>query len=69
MDSPEKRFGTVARQLSGHCALLLGWRPPEFWEATPAELASVLEAVETRSGTSATFDRAKLEQLMEQEDG
>jgi uncharacterized phage protein (TIGR02216 family) len=24
---------------------LLGWRPEEFWKATPAELAGVLEAL------------------------
>ena len=24
---------------------LLGWRPDEFWRATPAELAAVIEAL------------------------
>jgi hypothetical protein len=24
---------------------LIGWRPEEFWKATPAELAAVLEAL------------------------
>lgn len=36
-------FGEAAARLSGAAAVLLGWRPGEFWEATPAELASVLK--------------------------
>lgn len=35
-------FSDSAMQLCGHTALLLGWRPAEFWEATPAELGCVL---------------------------
>ena len=35
------RFGEGAQQLSGLAARLLGWRPHEFWAATPAELAAV----------------------------
>jgi Phage tail assembly chaperone protein, TAC len=38
-------FADAAVQLCGQCALLLGWRPSEFWEATPAELACILDAV------------------------
>ena len=36
------RFGESAERLCGLAATLLGWRPNEFWEATPAELASAL---------------------------
>jgi uncharacterized phage protein (TIGR02216 family) len=36
-------IGEVAARLSGAAALLLGWRPGEFWEATPAELAAALQ--------------------------
>ena len=36
-------FGGSAARLSGAAAMLLGWRPREFWEATPAELASALQ--------------------------
>jgi uncharacterized phage protein (TIGR02216 family) len=32
-------FGEAAARLSGAASLLLGWRPEEFWNATPAELA------------------------------
>lgn len=35
-------FGAAARRLSGAAAMLLGWRPAEFWAATPAELAASL---------------------------
>ena len=34
-------FAAAARLLAGQTALLLGWRPPEFWTATPAELAAI----------------------------
>src|SRR3546814_5328083 len=35
-------FCTAALRLAGMAALLFGWRPCEFWEATPAELAVIL---------------------------
>ena len=35
-------FGECAARLSGAASLLLGWRPDEFWNATPAELALAL---------------------------
>jgi uncharacterized phage protein (TIGR02216 family) len=38
-------FGTAAARLSGAAAMLLGWRPDDFWNATPAELAAVLGAM------------------------
>lgn len=34
-------FAAAARVLAGQTALLLGWRPEEFWSATPAELAAI----------------------------
>jgi hypothetical protein len=37
-------FLPSARVLFGHAALLLGWRPDEFWSATPDELAAALTA-------------------------
>ena len=36
-------FGERAVRLCGAAAMLLGWRPAEFWDATPAELASALQ--------------------------
>ena len=35
-------FGEVAARLCGAAAMLLGWRPSEFWDATPSELATAL---------------------------
>ncbi|HXG81546.1 MAG TPA: phage tail assembly chaperone [Sphingomicrobium sp.] len=54
-------FGERAAMLAGLAARLLGWRPDEFWRATPAELAAVLqeEAIEPVAGD-------ELERLMEQ---
>jgi uncharacterized phage protein (TIGR02216 family) len=45
-------FGEQAVQLAGLAARVLGWRPGEFWAATPAELAAVFadEAVEPVAG-------------------
>ncbi len=39
------RFGDAAGRLAGLAGALLGWQPAEFWEATPAELAAVIEAL------------------------
>ena len=36
-----RTFAETARELAGQTALLLGWRPPDFWAATPAELAAI----------------------------
>lgn len=35
-------FADAARVLAGMAARLLGWRPQEFWQATPEELAASL---------------------------
>ena len=35
-------FAAAARVLAGLAARLLGWRPHEFWQATPDELAAAL---------------------------
>ncbi|MEO0061499.1 MAG: hypothetical protein RLZZ08_59 [Pseudomonadota bacterium] len=35
-------FAASALQLAGLVPRLLGWRPDEFWNATPAELAAIL---------------------------
>ncbi|MEA3050018.1 MAG: hypothetical protein QOG84_1854 [Sphingomonadales bacterium] len=56
-------FAEAASRLAGAAALLLGWRPDEFWSATPAELAAVLAAANGQ--TAAGLDQAELERLME----
>lgn len=35
-------FGERAAELAGVATSLLGWRPEEFWNATPDELATAL---------------------------
>lgn len=37
-------FGQCAAGLSSAASMLLGWKPDEFWNATPAELALSLQA-------------------------
>lgn len=39
-----ERFGEAAARLCNAAAAMLGWRPGEFWDATPAELAMALQA-------------------------
>lgn len=57
-------FGERALRLAGQTALLLGWRPEEFWAATPAELGAILSALET--GQPALPDAQMLNAMMEQ---
>ncbi len=56
-------FAAAAVRLAGLAGVLLGWRPNEFWTATPAELATVLNAM--AGGQEATASTADLERLME----
>ncbi len=57
-------FGRSAQLLAGHMARLLGWRPDEFWRATPAELAAVLGPPDPNARP---LDRATFDQLMERD--
>ncbi len=56
-------FADAALRLSGQAALLLGWRPAEFWTATPAELAAMLGAF---AAPDTVADQATVHRLMEQ---
>lgn len=38
-----ENFGEAAVRLSAAAAMLLGWHPAQFWDATPAELATALQ--------------------------
>lgn len=60
-------FGQGARRLAGMVAKLLGWRPDEFWAATPAELAAIL-APDAAPG-QAPLTREEMNRLMEREHG
>ena len=56
-------FSDSAGRLAGLAAVLLGWRPEEFWRATPAELAGVLAAL--TGGNTAAVTRDELTRLKE----
>ena len=58
-----ERFSEVAARLAGLAGALLGWRPDEFWSATPAELAAVLGALMPEP--PAAVSPADLARLME----
>ncbi len=54
-------FAAAAARLAGLAGALLGWRPDEFWRATPAELAAVLHAL---GGEGAAAGPVDLDALM-----
>lgn len=56
-------FGDGASRLAGVAGAVLGWRPDEFWRATPAELAAVLRAMVPESETGVS--RGDVARLME----
>jgi uncharacterized phage protein (TIGR02216 family) len=58
-----ERFSEAAARLAGLAGALLGWRPDEFWRATPAELGAVLGAMVGPEVDSTS--RSDLERLME----
>ena len=43
-------FGCAAARLCAAASTLLGWRPDEFWSATPAELATALTFFTSEAG-------------------
>ena len=55
-------FADSALQLAGQTTLLLGWRPDDFWNATPLELATILAALSPNEDAA---DGATLKELME----
>jgi uncharacterized phage protein (TIGR02216 family) len=57
-------FGAGASALFAAAAQRLGWRPDEFWRATPAEL---LAAFAEPSPAPAPLDRTALQRMMEQD--
>ncbi|MBT2135115.1 phage tail assembly chaperone [Croceibacterium sp. LX-88] len=54
-----------ALALAGLVPRLLGWRPGEFWNSTPAELAAIL--AEAGSSEPSPLSRGELDTLMEQD--
>lgn len=60
----DERLGSAAVTLAGLMARVAGWRPGEFWAATPADVRAVLAGWTETSG-EAGFDRAALGAMME----
>jgi uncharacterized phage protein (TIGR02216 family) len=58
------RFAEAAGRLAGVAGWLLGWRPDEFWRATPAELAAVLGAARGEVAAGDGVDGGELARLM-----
>jgi hypothetical protein len=50
------RFVERAERLAGLAGALLGWRPDEFWRATPAEFGAVLGALCGEEAEAATVE-------------
>jgi hypothetical protein len=46
-------FAAMAQTLAGQAGLLLGWRPDDFWQATPDELETALGALAGMTGGDA----------------
>ncbi len=59
------RFADRAARLAGIAGALLGWRPDEFWRATPDELATVLAALAGEGDEM--LDAADLKRMMERD--
>ena len=52
-------FGEAAQQLCSLAAALLGWRPDEFWDATPGELATALNLPGGGAPDRVTFEELR----------
>ena len=59
------RFAEGAGRLAGIAGWLLGWRPDEFWRATPAELRAVLAAMRGDDAPVDGVDAGALARLMQ----
>lgn len=64
--SETSRFGAGIPLWNSLAAQLLGWRPAEFWQATPAELISAMREPNS-AGLSAGPSRAVIEAMLERD--
>lgn len=63
-------FAGAAARLAGLAGLLFGWRPGEFWDATPAELSVVAAAMRGEAGMIDADELARLRHMLgEDRDG
>jgi len=61
-----ENFSESAPYWCGVAARLLGWRPIEFWQATPAELATALRDPTEEQGIAGP-SRDRIAQMMERD--
>lgn len=52
-------FSESAALLAGLAGAVLGWRPDEFWDSTPAELAAILAPAAPPSASADDLARLK----------
>jgi len=58
------RFADAAARLAGIAGVLAGWRPDEFWRATPTELATLLHALgDDETASAGTDDLTRLKEM------
>ncbi len=62
LEDSERNFSANAQKLYGQIALLLGWRPAEFWDSTPHEIGTILSANDAQN--IAPVDREALDHLI-----
>ncbi|WP_419722995.1 phage tail assembly chaperone [Sphingobium aquiterrae] len=58
-------FAQAAGRLSGMAAWLLGWRPGDFWAATPDELAAIWAVARGGDGAGVPPDSGQIARLKE----
>ena len=56
-------FSQNAARLAGIAGALFGWRPDEFWRATPAELAAILNAIRPETAAMSADELARLKEM------
>ena len=61
-DAARESFTAGAARLAGLMGALFGWRPADFWSATPADVATLLAALRPE-GEGGAMDRAGLAAL------
>lgn len=60
-------FAQAARRLAGQAAVMLGWPPDAFWDATPDDLGNALGGLAESAGLpgDARMDRETVARLQE----
>ena len=60
----DERFAAAAQALAGAMTRAFGWRPDDFWSATPAEIAAIVGADDAPS-IAVPVARGDLDRMME----